>query len=661
MTKSIKAKFPQPALLLIFFALFCCLSGCGGSKDAAATGTGTNTTTTTAAYLNLLVSPRTVLSDGTTSTTITVSALNAAHAVVPDVIVTMSADTGILGAATITTGSDGTATVKFSCDNNNPINRTATITATAGAVSAHTLVQIVGSTITLTPTGTIGLSASGLSPVTLKATVSDAGGTIVPNTPIALTTTSTDSGRVTVTPASGTTNTSGQFTATVAGAAAGTVTLTVTALGTTATKEIPVSTSASSFAIDDQLLNTVDIGNPKPTAMKIGDQLAIEVSVPLPTTTVVFVTTMGSWVGGTTWIQVTVDLVTRKAIATLATTLAGIANVQVYDQTTPSTSDALTVAMASSAIANSIMLQATSNVVPISVGTTTGTSTLVATVRDATLPTGVLVAGAPVSFSILNPTGGGETIYPVVVMTGTDGKASTTFSSGSVSSDPAGVQIRASVVGTSVATGTDPSGKDASIIIGGTAGSVAFGQATVISENDNKTQYIYPMSILVADSSGHAVAGARISLSLWPIAWSTGTFCTFDPDNGTNKGTFRSEDINANLILDPGEDGLRIYYATGVPVAGGKTDGKLTPVNSEAGALPSGDIYTDASGVADFNLTFPKSSAIWTIVRMRASTIVQGSETVGEIIFRLPFMEGDVVITNGVVTTCRLPDSHYIF
>jgi hypothetical protein len=658
MIKSIKAKFSRPTLPLIFFALFCFLGGCGGSKGEEAAPTDT---TTTAAYLNLSDSPSTVRSDGTTSTTITVTALNAAHAVVPNVTVTMSADTGILGSGTITTGSNGTATVTFSCDDN-PINRTATITATAGTVSAHTLVQIVGSTITLSPTGTIVLPSNGLSPATLTATVYDAGGNIVSNTPIALTTTSTDSGRVTITSASGTTNTSGQFTATVAGAAAGTVTLTATALGTTAAKQITVTTSTVSFAIDDQVLNSVDIGNPKPTAMKIGDQLAIEVSAPLPTTTVVFVTTIGSWVGGTTWIQVPVDLVTRKAIATLNTTQVGIANVQVYNQTTPAISDALTVAMTSSAIANNIMLQATSTVVPKSVGTTTGTSTLIATVRDAS---SYLVAGAPVSFSILNPTGGGETIYPAMVLTGTDGTASTSFSSGSMSSDSAGVKIRASIVGStpSVETGTYPSGADASIIIGGTAGSVAFGQATQISVDSSLANYIYPMSVLVADSSGHAVTGARISLKLWPIAWSTGTFCTPDPDNGVNKGTFRSEDINANLILDAGEDGLRIYYATGIMATGtGTTDGILTPENADAGALPSGDIYTDASGVAAFNLTYPKADAIWTIVRIRASTTVQGSETVGEIIFRLPAMIGDVTyFDGGGVKTCLLPDSHYIF
>jgi hypothetical protein len=657
MVKLINAKSLRRLLLLISFALLCLITACGGSKDEAA---ATNTDpVTTAAYLNLSASPRTVDSAGTTFSTITISALNSSHAVLPDVVVTMGANTGILSAANVVTDSTGKATVTFSNDSN-PINRTAIITGTAGAVTGQTLVQIVGSKITLFPTGPISLSSSGLSPVTLTATVYDAGDNPVTGTPVTITKTGT--GNVTITPASGVTDSSGQFSASIAGSAVGSVTLAVTALGATATKEVTISSSGSSFGIDKQWLNSVDIGNPKPTAMKIGDQLAIEVNAPT-STSVEFATTIGSWVGGTTFIQVTV--VGGKAIATLNTTLAGIANVQVYDPASPVTSDALTVGMASSAIPYTIMLQAASNVVPKSVGTTTGTTTLTATVRDATVPTGVLVAGAPVAFSIINPTGGGESVYPVVVMTGSDGKASTTFSSGSVSSDPAGVKIRASAIGTtpSVETGTSPSGDDASIIIGGTGGSVAFGQATTISEDSSKADYIFPMSVLVADSSGHAVPGARVSLSLWPIAWSTGSFCTPSTDDGISKGTFWSEDVNSNLILDPGEDGRRIYYATGVTASGTATlDGKLTPVNSNAGSVPSGDIYTNDSGVAAFNLTYAKSDAIWTVVRMRASTIVQGSETVGEIIFRLPAMIGDVTyFDGGGVKTCKLGDSHYIF
>ena len=54
MIKSIKVKFSRPALLLIFFALFCCLVACGGSKDEAA---GTGTTTGTGQKIALTGSP----------------------------------------------------------------------------------------------------------------------------------------------------------------------------------------------------------------------------------------------------------------------------------------------------------------------------------------------------------------------------------------------------------------------------------------------------------------------------------------------------------------------------------------------------------------------------------------------------------------------------
>lgn len=685
MIKSTKAIFSQNLILLICFALFCFMPACGGGggggTDSGTTDTGTGTVpgTTdpiviTAATLKMTASPRTVSSSGTTSTTLTIYALNEANAVLPGVVLTMSADTGILGAATVTTGPEGTATVTFR-NNDDPTNRTATITATAGDKTVTTLIQIVGSKITLTPAGTIGLSPGGTQ-TTLTATVYDKDDNLVTNTPVNITT--TGSGSVTVTPLTGVTDANGQFKATLAGAASGSVTLTLTALGATATKEITVAPVASSFGIDKQWRNGVDIGNPKPTYMRtIVDQLALEVNA-VSATTVVFATTLGSWTGGTNSIEVPV--VGGKATATLTTTLAGIANVQVYDKNSFTTSDSLIVAMTSSLGAYRMKLEASSNVVPKSVGTTTGTSTLVATVWDSN---NYLVAGVPVLFSILNPTGGGENIYPVVAMTEGNGQASTTFNSGSISSDPSGVQIRASVVGTAVATGTSPSTSDASIIIGGTGGSISFGVATQIGVHSSLANYILPMSVLVADSSGHAIDGARVSLSVWPIAWYTGINCTPDLLDGQqcgytwtstttfnwgcitgNYGRFYSEDVNANLTLDPGEDGVRRYYATGALAPGiGKTDGHLTPVNSDAGAFPPGDVFTDASGVAAFELTYSKASALWTTVKVRASSIVQGSETVSEIIFDLPAMLGDIEYVAGtkVVKACKLPDSHYEF
>jgi hypothetical protein len=65
-------------------------------------------------------------------------------------------------------------------------------------------------------------------------------------------------------------------------------------------------------------------------------------------------------------------------------------------------------------------------------------------------------------------------------------------------------------------------------------------------------------------------------------------------------------------------------------------------------------LTTDANGVATFNLTYGKTSAIWIVTRIRARTVVQGTEAVSEIQFRLPAIQPDV-------QPCRLPDSPYFF
>jgi len=658
MIKVIRAKLFRQLCLLFSLFLFCCLIACGGSADTADTGGGS--TTTNAASLDLLASPPTVKSDGSTSSTITVTAKNSSNAALSGVTITMSADTGNLSTATVTTGSEGTATLTFSSGGgvNGPINRTATITATSGSVSSQVPIEVVGSTVTLNANGTT-LTNAGTDPITLTVTAKNAGGFTVNGAAVTLTQTGT--GAVNIASPTGVTNSSGVFTTTVTGATAGTVTILARALGASAATDVTVATAIETFAIDQQTLNAVVIpGNPDPTAMVFGDTLAIRVNVPSTTTSnVTFATSIGTWSGGTSAIIITPS--GGKATATLNTASAGTAIVQVYLKDTPAIQDTLTVYMRSGAVANSIILQATPTVVPRN----TGTATVTATVRDSV---GENVSNAPVAFSMVNPTGGGEKIQPVVVFTASDGTASTTFTAGTLASyDAGGVKIHAAVVGTTVETGVPPSGSDASIVIGGVPGSIAFGMATALATTGGTppTQYVQSMSVLVADINGNPVSGAVVSLSVWPIAWSTGVSCMYDPDgmqwNGDipatytagNYGTYLNEDANENLILDPGEDGNRVYYYGTLPAAitPGTLDGSITPTNSSGGAVPT-TVTTGSDGVASFNLTYPKDSAIWTVVRVRASTIVQGSETVAQRIFRLSALQGDV-------NPCLLGNSPY--
>jgi hypothetical protein len=515
------------------------------------------------------------------------------------------------------------------------------------------------------------LTNTGTDSIILTVTAKNAGGFGVNGAAVALTQTGT--GTVNIASPTGTANSSGVFTTTVTGATAGTVNIIARALGASFSIDLTINTAALTFAIDQQTLCNpgcaVVAGNPNPTAMEIGNTLQIRVNVPTPGSSVTFATTLGTWVGGTSSIQVISGA--TSATATLQTTSAGIANVQVYLTGTPTIRDTLTVAMASGAAAYSIILQATPSVVPMN----TGTSTITATVRDQL---GFVVANAPVSFSMINPTGGGETILPAVVLTASNGQASTTFKAGTLPSyDAGGVKIHAAVVGTLapvVETGVSPSGSDAAVVIGGVPGSIAFGMATALATTGGTppTQYVQSMSVLIADINGNPVSGASVSLSVWPIAWSTGIGCSYDPDGCRwdlialppvcvpgNYGTYLNEDRNENLILDssplPAEDGRRVYYYGTLPAAvtPGTPDGFITPTNSAGGNVPP-PVTTGTDGVATFNLTYPKNSAIWTVVRVRATTIVQGSETVGQIIFRLPALEADA-------NPCRLPDSPYTY
>jgi hypothetical protein len=664
MHKAIKKKVFSLLNILLIFALAAVIGACGGSTDSEAPVD----TSGQAASLILAASKPTVPSNNSESITITVSALDSSSAFVANVNIQMSTDTGILGSSLITTDTTGKATVTFEAGND-PTNRTATITAatgTGGTVTAIIPIQIVGSTVTMTKSGST-LPDDGTSPVDLTITVRKSAETTDIASGVTVTMTHTGGGAVTFTPASGPTNTSGVFTTKAAGTAAGNVTVTASALGATATTTLTVSAVAETFAIDQQMLNSVIIENDTTTAMKMNtDTLNIRVNAPTGVTNITFATSIGEWnLTGNKVISVAVS--GGKASANLTSTQAGVASVMVYNTANPATNDSLTVAMSSGAAAHRIDLQASPTKVPVSVGDTTGSATLTATVYDiANNPRG----GLPVLFTIINPSSGGENVSPVVAVTAEEpsgglslGQARTSFTSGSLPSGAEGIQIRASVIDTTVETepvgiNVTDSGNDVAITIGGAAGSIAFGQATVIGELDPAT-YSWPMSVLVADSGGNPVQGAVITLSVWPIAWSTGVNfpCAYDADDGISEGTFFNEDINENLILDAGEDGKRTYYSGtfgGTDATDPSTvDTLITPVNTDGGTLPS-TVTTDANGVATFNLNYPKQNAIWTKVRIRATTIVQGSSTRGEINLRL------TCTTNDCGSTCRL-QCPYVF
>lgn len=678
------ARFSVPFLVA---SVLLVLAGCSNSGGSSSTTTPPATGTVPVATIQMSGTPSTIFTDNSNFSTITVNATDASNAAVSGATITLSTNTGQLSSSTLTTDATGKATATFSAGLGfaNQASRTATITATSGTATATFPIQITGTTLTLLASPS-SLSSSGTPTGTLTVNVKDKGSNPISGTAVTLSQSSTTGGSVTLTPATGTTDASGQLVVTIAGATAGAVTVSAAAAGATATTNITVGAAASNFGISLLTLNSnpgIVPVSPKSIAMHIGDTLVVQVTAPT-STNVAFSTTIGIWNAVANQTAVVVPVSGGIATATLTSTVAGLANVEVLDFLSLSPSDTMTAGITAS-VAASIQLQASPTVIPKSVGSTIGKSNLTALVLDST---GAPVGGAPVSFSIVPGTGtsSGESVNPVVVGSASTtaggqplGVATTTFTSGTLSSGGAGVQVRASVVGSSPLISTQPlyaasgvpaanttsSSYDAAITVGGTAGSVAFGLASkIIDAGGSSTIYQFPFSVLVADSNGSpAPAGTVVNISTWPIAWSTGSPCSIDPDTATT-GTFYNEDVNQNLILDPGEDGYRKYYYSGLTVAGGTKDGKLTPPNSYGGTVVStnpsdlpGTATTDATGLATFTLTYTKASALWIITRLRATAVVQGTPSVGQLDWRLEPSQAD----DTPPATCYLPPSPFTF
>lgn len=646
--------------ILLLFAIVAVLTGCGAGTQGSAAPTGA-----TAMGLTIATSKTILKSDNSESATITVTALSAGNVVTPGITINFTADGGSLSAPSAVTDANGQASVTINSGSSNQSNRTVTVSATASGIATPVLapIQIVGSGVTLS-TGSTVLIAGGAS-TTLTVTAVNAANVGVFNAPVAFSV--SPPGAVTITPASGNTDVAGRLSVALAGVTSGSATVTASALGATATQIYTVSASGNEFKI------TSPSASPAPLTTVTGS-LPFTVQVGASgAANVRFSSTIGTWTGcasGTGTAVCTVAAATPTA--TLVSGVAGLANVQVEGLNGSGNvlvTDARTVAITSAATAaTSIIVQANVNVIPPSSGGTANTAAITATVRDVN---GQPVGNVPVVFTLVDSTGGGETLSPVLAMTsdGTSpnlpqqGQAKTTFTSGSLPSGENGVGITATVVGTALANTTR-------VNIGGTAGSIFIGMASKITVPSIVT-YALPMALLVADSNGNPVPGATISLSVWPSQYRTGGYyritpftTTTDPTTGfttitsgtlycatnvtgidpaTNfiQGgpllTLPNEDTNENLILDAGED------ANG--------DGLLTPPNSSAGVLPT-TVTADSSGIANFDLTYLKQSASWVTVRMRARALVQGSESTSSFTFTLPAEVTDV-------SSCALPDSPF--
>ena len=229
------------------------LAGCGGGANTLTSSGGTGTGTgATPATLNVTSNNAAILSDGSTSATITALALDANHVAVPGVLLTLSASSGGLVVASSKTDASGALTATLSTGGN-PAVRAITVTATAGSLSATTVVQVIakGSSApvaSLTAQSSVPtILSDGSQSATITAFVRDASNNLLPNVPVTF---SASSGGISST--NPTTNASGAATAllTTAGdPTLRTITVTVTVNALTAKATVQVVSGTGSLTV----------------------------------------------------------------------------------------------------------------------------------------------------------------------------------------------------------------------------------------------------------------------------------------------------------------------------------------------------------------------------------------------------------------------------
>jgi len=216
-------------------------------------------------------------------------------------------------------------------------------------------------------------------------------------------------------------------------------------------------------------------------------------------------------------------------------------------------------------------------------------------------------------------------------------------------------------------------------VASGPAGSIVLGTGTGIVEVST-TQYSLPMTVMVTDSNGIAVANAVVNLNVWPKFYKFGRWYAKDRAAAPNadclpfpflvggSSIVPNEDINKNLTLDAGENiaqtatSIASIDAYGNPVPGAAfpipaNDGILTPYGASGGTFvqdaslqPIQSIITDASGSANFSLIYLKSMAPWIVSELKASTPVIGSQSTAVINYTLQYLKSEG-------TSCLLRDS----
>jgi hypothetical protein len=604
------------------------VAGCGGA-GAGAGGSSTSTTSTSVATLVVLTDKVSLpAADGSTSATVTAQVKDASNNVLKNQQVTFStADTGVsltpIGTTSLT-DSAGQLQVRMDLGSGAAAraNRKITVTAASGGVSNTAIVEIIGTRLTITGPDslTVGSSAD------YTVTALDGAGAAVPNLPV---TVAFAGG----TPATSTisTATNGQAKLALTGTTPGNSQVQARATGVEeVSRAITVLGSDTPFRVSSPA-DGAEVNVNTDQALVV---LMRENGAPVVGRPVVIATTRGTVNGG--------------ANATVSTNASGEATVTVRSSSAGLSTVTATVfnGSASNSVTSRVnFVSRTPSKLSLSpdptsisanaIGSSSSTSRLVATVRDATDNP---VKGALVTFSAQDPSNG--TIHPSTAVSDSSGQAIASFIAGPTSTGPDAVKVTATAFNTNgVVAATDTK----SMTVSAVALFIELGTGNTI-ETVDITTYGMPWSAIVTDANRNPVPGAKVTVSLSAIAFYKGVWVyaggAWQPRSSANTSAlplrcpsedrfFPAPDTRRdNNLLDAGED------------TNGNT--RLDPGSPASVRVTTTDGKTGSDGRATIAITYPRSFGEWVEVTMRVTIATSGTESSVSRTFVLPVVAADV-------------------
>ncbi len=571
------------------------LAGCdGGSTLSNPLGPGPGPGPAVSAVTVLTSSPS-LPSDAGQEVTITAIVQDANNVAMEGVTVILATNSGTLTVPSPVSDSNGIVTATLT-RGGDPTNRPITVTANANGVTGNVVVNVTGTTLTVTGPSALPQNDQ----ATYTVVLSDAAGNGIPGRSVNISS-STGNG---LSATSLTTDLGGQAQFTLTATASGPDQVSATALGLTAQKNVTVS--SDSFAI---------------TAPAAGTQINLNTPVQVNLT----------WtVGGAPQVGQLINFsATRGTLSagSAVTNASGVASVSIQSSNAGPAVITATNAGGTSTQVQVQFIATTPATIDVQANPFTlgpgEQSAITAIVRD---PANNLVTNAVVNFDLQDVTGGQLSVASAT--TDTQGRATTFYTASTTTSANNGVVITGTVQ-------SNPSINDSvALTVAQREVFISIGTGNSIFE-PNTAQYRKEFVVQVTDSQGNGVPDVTVQVGILSNNYFKG-FWFYDSVarawiQNVTVGPCADEDINRNGVLDAGEDNN----------ANGRIEaGNIATAAAQNGT--GGTFITDNAGFGIVDVFYPQEFARWVQVTLEATTSVQGTEFAEASVFILPINGEDV-------------------